>query len=144
MADELFEQIKNKLKDEADPRDTSEEFNNISSDNTQDAFSEQQEKSSVKSDKKKKVKKVSDIDFILDIPLKISVELGRTKLLINDLLKLNQGSVIELNKLPGEPLEVFVNNKLVAKGEAVVVNEKLGVRLIDIITPNGRVKKLGE
>lgn len=84
-----------------------------------------------------------DIEFILDIPLNVSAELGRTKLLINDLLQLGQGSVIELDKLAGEPLEILVNGKLVARGEAVVINEKYGVRLTDIISPMERVKQLG-
>src|SRR5690349_124441 len=69
-----------------------------------------------------------NLDLILDIPLKVTVELGRTKMIVNDLLALGQGSVIELNKLAGEPMEVLVNEKLVARGEAVVVNEKFGVR----------------
>ncbi len=83
------------------------------------------------------------LDLILDIPLKVTVELGRSKLLINDLLQLGQGSVIELNKLVGEPLEVLVNNKLIARGEVVVVNEKFGVRLTDIVSPLDRVNSLG-
>jgi flagellar motor switch protein FliN/FliY len=82
------------------------------------------------------------LDFILDIPLKVSVELGRTRMLVNDLLQLGQGSVIELSKLAGEPLEVLVNQKLVARGEVVVVNEKFGVRLTDIISPLERVEQL--
>ncbi len=84
-----------------------------------------------------------DLDFILDIPLQISVELGRTKMLIGDLLRLGHGSVIELDKLAGEPLEVLVNQRLIARGETVVVNEKFGVRLTDIVSPVDRVKKLG-
>ena len=83
------------------------------------------------------------LDLILDIPLTVTVELGRSKMLINDLLQLGQGSVIELTKLVGEPLEVLVNQKLVARGEVVVVNEKFGVRLTDIITPMERVQSLG-
>ncbi len=83
-----------------------------------------------------------ELDFILDIPLDVSAELGRTRLLINELLQLGQGSVVELNKLAGEPLEVFVNGKLVARGEAVVINEKFGVRLTDIISPIERIKQL--
>jgi len=83
-----------------------------------------------------------NLDFILDIPLQVSVELGRTKLLVKDILQLNQGAVVELTKLAGEPLDIFVNSKLVARGEAVVVNEKFGVRLIDIIAPNERVEKI--
>lgn len=73
------------------------------------------------------------IEFILDIPLDVTVELGRTKILINDLLQLGHGSVVELNKLAGEPLEVLVNRKLVARGEVVVVNKKFGVRLTEIV-----------
>ncbi len=83
------------------------------------------------------------LDLILDIPLTVTVELGRSKMLINDLLQLGQGSVIELTKLVGEPLEVLVNQKLVARGEVVVVNEKFGVRLTDIISPMERVQSLG-
>ncbi len=86
----------------------------------------------------------SQLDFILDIPLELSVELGRTKMLVNNLLQLGQGSIVELNKLAGEPLEVYINRKLIARGEVVVVNEKFGVRLTDIITPMDRVKRLAE
>lgn len=82
------------------------------------------------------------LDLILDIPLTVTVELGRSKMLINDLLQLGQGSVIELTKLVGEPLEVLINQKLVARGEVVVVNEKFGVRLTDIISPMERVQSL--
>ncbi|MCB9481286.1 MAG: flagellar motor switch protein FliN [Desulfobacteraceae bacterium] len=85
-----------------------------------------------------------DLDFILDIPLELSVELGRSKMLVNDLLQLGQGSIVELNKLAGEPLEIYINHKLVARGEVVVVNEKFGVRLTDIISPMERVRTLGE
>ena len=83
-----------------------------------------------------------NLDFILDIPLTISVELGRTKMVINDMLQLGQGSVIELAKLAGEPLDIYVNGKLMARGEVVLVNDKFGVRLTDIISPVERVKKL--
>jgi flagellar motor switch protein FliN/FliY len=82
------------------------------------------------------------MDFILDIPLEISVELGRTKILINELLKLGQGSVIELSKLAGETLEILANQKLIARGEVVVVNEKYGVRLTEIISPSERIERL--
>jgi flagellar motor switch protein FliN/FliY len=84
-----------------------------------------------------------DLDFLLDIPLEVSVELGHTTMLINDLLQLGQGSVIELSKLAGEPLEILVNSRLIARGEAVVINEKFGVRITDIISPLERVKQLG-
>ena len=83
-----------------------------------------------------------NLDLILDIPLTVTVELGRSKMLINDLLQLGQGSVIELTKLVGEPLEVLVNDKLVARGEVVVVNDKFGVRLTDIVSPMERVQSL--
>ena len=82
------------------------------------------------------------LDMVLDIPLEISAELGRARMLINDLLQLGQGSVIELNKLAGEPLEILVNQKLIARGEVVVVNEKFGIRLTDIISPMERIKQL--
>jgi len=83
-----------------------------------------------------------DMDFLLDIPLEVTVELGRTRMLIKDLLQLGQGSVIELDKLAGEPMEILVNNKLIARGEVVVVNEKFGIRLTDIISPTERIQKL--
>ena len=86
--------------------------------------------------------KPTSLDLILDIPLTVTVELGRSKMLINDLLQLGQGSVIELTKLAGEPLEVLVNQKLVARCEVVVVNEKFGVRLTDIVSPMERVQSL--
>lgn len=79
----------------------------------------------------------SKLKMILDVPLKVSVELGRTKMLINDLLQLGQGSVIELDKMAGEPMEILINDKLVALGEVVVVNEKFGVRLTDVISQFG-------
>ncbi len=83
-----------------------------------------------------------NLDLIMDIPLRVTVELGRTKMVVSDLLNLGQGSVIELSKLAGEPMEILVNDKLVARGEAVVVNEKFGVRLTDIISPTERVEQL--
>ena len=79
----------------------------------------------------------SKLKMILDVPLKVSVELGRTKMLINDLLQLGQGSVIELDKIAGEPMEILINDKLVAMGEVVVVNEKFGVRLTDVVSQFG-------
>jgi flagellar motor switch protein FliN len=84
-----------------------------------------------------------DLEFLLDIPLQVRVEVGRTKLLIQELLQLGKGSVIELSKLLGEPFEVMVNEKLVARGEVVVVNDRFGVRLTDIISPHERVQSLG-
>ncbi len=83
-----------------------------------------------------------DLEFILDIPLDITVELGRTSMRIKDLLQLGQGAVVELTKLAGEPMEIFVNGKLFARGEVVVVNEKFGVRLTDIVSPQERIQNL--
>jgi flagellar motor switch protein FliN/FliY len=83
-----------------------------------------------------------NMDFVLDIPLEVTVELGRTKMLINDLLKLGQGSVIELSKLAGESLEILANQKPIARGEVVVVNEKYGVRLTEVISPPERIERL--
>lgn len=82
------------------------------------------------------------LDMILDIPVTVSVEIGRTKISISNLLKLNQGSVVELDRLAGEPMDVTVNGTLVAHGEVVVVNEKFGIRLTDIISATERVRKL--
>ena len=83
-----------------------------------------------------------DIDLILDIPVQLTVELGRTKIPIRHILQLAQGSVIELDGLAGEPMDVLVNGCLIAQGEVVVVNEKFGIRLTDIITPTERIRKL--
>jgi flagellar motor switch protein FliN/FliY len=83
-----------------------------------------------------------DIDFILDIPVQLTVELGRTKIAIKDLLQLVQGSVVELNGMAGAPMDVLINGTIVAQGEVVVVNEKFGIRVTDIITPTERILKL--
>ncbi len=84
----------------------------------------------------------NDIDFILDIPVQLTVELGRTKIAIKNLLQLAQGSVVELDGLAGEPMDVLVNGCLIAQGEVVVVNDKFGIRLTDIITPAERIRKI--
>lgn len=84
----------------------------------------------------------SRMKMVLDVPLKVTVELGRTKLLVNDLLQLGQGSVIELDKMAGEPMEIYINDKLVAMGEVVVVNEKFGVRLTDVMSGVGYEESL--
>ena len=83
-----------------------------------------------------------NMEFLLDIPLEVTVELGRTKMLINDMLKLGQGSVIELTKIAGESLEILANQKPIARGEVVVVNEKYGVRLTEVISPMERIEGL--
>ena len=86
----------------------------------------------------------NDIDFILDIPVQLTVELGRTKIAIKNLLQLAQGSVVELDGLAGEPMDVLVNGCLIAQGEVVVVNDKFGIRLTDIITPAERIRKINK
>lgn len=84
-----------------------------------------------------------NIEFLLDIPLQVTVQIGSTRMMIRELLQLGQGSVIELDKLAGEPMEVLVNSKLVARGEVVVVNEKFGIRLTDVVSANQRLQQLG-
>ncbi len=83
-----------------------------------------------------------DLDFLLDIPLEVTVELGRSRMAIRDLLQLGQGSILELDKMAGEPLEILVNGRLVARGEVVVVNERFGIRLTEVISPQERIKQL--
>jgi flagellar motor switch protein FliN/FliY len=82
------------------------------------------------------------IDFLLDVPLQVSVEVGRARMLIKDFLQMKEGGVIELDKLADEPLDLYVNSRLIARGEAVVVNEKFGLRLIDVVSPSERIEKL--
>ena len=88
--------------------------------------------------------KVQNLDFILDIPVQLTVELGRTKIAIKNLLQLAQGSVVELDGLAGEPMDVLVNGCLIAQGEVVVVNDKFGIRLTEIVTPAERKRKLNK
>lgn len=83
-----------------------------------------------------------ELDVILDIPVTVSMEVGNTEITIRNLLQLNQGSVIELDRMAGEPLDVLVNGTLIAHGEVVVVNEKFGIRLTDVVSPSERIKKL--
>jgi len=85
---------------------------------------------------------IANMDMILDIPLTVSVEIGRTRMMVKDLLQLGQGAVVELEKLAGEPMEILVNGRLIARGEAVVVNEKFGVKLTDIVSPAERISRL--
>jgi len=87
-------------------------------------------------------KELRELGFLLDVPLEVSVELGRSRVLIKDLLQMREGSVIELDKLAGEPLEVYVNSHLIARGEAVVVDDKVGLRLTDVVSPSERLEKL--
>jgi flagellar motor switch protein FliN/FliY len=83
-----------------------------------------------------------NLDLILDLPVTVSIELGRTRLQVEDILRLGQGSVVELKKLAGEPLEILVQGRPIGKGEVVVVNEKYGIRLTDIISPVERIQRL--
>ncbi|MFN4895825.1 MAG: flagellar motor switch protein FliN [Pseudomonadota bacterium] len=83
-----------------------------------------------------------NLEFILDVALQVTVEVGRTRMTIQDLLRLGQGSVVELEKLAGEPLDIYINGKQVARGEAVIVNDKFGVRLTDIVSPEDRIEGL--
>jgi len=124
----------------------SDEENNDAEDPWADALNEQAE-----SEGKANFDELTDesmpgsdvnLDVVLDIPVNLSMEIGRTKISIRNLLQLNQGSVVELERLAGEPMDVLVNGTLIARGEVVVVNEKFGIRLTDIISPAERVKKL--
>ena len=90
-----------------------------------------------------KASMLGELDMILDIPVQIAVELGRTKITIKNLLQLAHGSVVELDAMAGEPMDVLVNGTLIAQGEVVVVNDKFGIRLTDIITPSERMRKIG-
>jgi len=87
-------------------------------------------------------RELRELGFLLDVPLQVSVELGRSRVLIKDLLQMREGSVVELDKLAGEPLEVYVNSHLIARGEAVVVDDKVGLRLTDVVSPSERLEKL--
>ncbi len=101
---------------------------------SQDKQAQAQDQNQVKDD--------MSLDVVLDIPVTLSIEIGRARVPIRNLLQLNQGSVVELDRLAGEPLDVFVNGTLIAHGEVVVVNEKFGIRLTDVISPTERIKKL--
>ena len=101
-----------------------------------------QAETNTRSDIKRPEPAAPGMEFLLDIPLEITVELGRTQMVINDLLRLGQGSVIELSKLAGETLEIRANQRLIAKGEVVVVNDKYGVRLTEVVSHAERVEKL--
>ena len=129
------------------PEENQEQLNTEGTDDqptTEASASPSSDKASGQSDSRAKTDNESSInlDFILDIPLEVTVELGRCKMLVNELLRLGQGSVIELSKLAGENLEILANQKLIARGEVVVVNDKYGVRLTEVISPMERVERL--
>jgi flagellar motor switch protein FliN/FliY len=87
--------------------------------------------------------KSKELGFLLDVPLQVSVEIGRSRILIKDLLQMQEGSIIELDKLAGEPLDLYVNSRLIARGEAVLVKDKYGLRLTDVVSPSERIENLG-
>jgi len=130
---ETAENLNDILNDATEPSNTNESASSLGTQESPKEF---------KPKPKPAGQQVQSLDFILDIPLKVTVELGRTRMLIRDILQLSQGSVIELSKFAGEPLEVLVNDKLVARGEVVVVNDKFGIRLTDIISPVERIEQL--
>ena len=86
---------------------------------------------------------VRDLEFLYDVPLQVSVEVGRARILLKDLLQMGEGSVVELDKMAGEPLDLYVNSRLIARGEAVRVGDKFGIRLTDVISASDRIEKLG-
>jgi len=88
-------------------------------------------------------REVRELGFLLDIPLEVSIEIGRTRILIKDLLQLQEGTIIELDKLAGEPLDLYVNSRLIARGEAVMVKDRYGLRLTDVVSPAERLENLG-
>lgn len=135
----------------SDPKQPSGEETGAVDDLWADAFNEQQttEQSATTTEGAFKslesqdtLSNVQDIDLILDIPVKLTVELGRTKMTIKELLRLSQGSVVALDGLAGEPLDILINGYLIAQGEVVVVADKFGVRITDIITPSERMRRL--
>ena len=120
------EEIKDLLDDEEmDIATTSDNQDNVPPASTQDSTPER------------------GLEFLYDVPLQISVEVGRSKILLKDLLKMGEGYVIELDKLAGDPLDLYVNSRLIAKGEAVMVGDKFGIRLTDVVSPVDRVEQLG-
>ena len=135
----------------SDPKQPSGEGKESVDDLWADAFNEQQSAGSAKASTEgvfaalgaqEGAGGLQDIDMILDIPVKLTVELGRTKMTIKELLRLSQGSVVSLDGLAGEPLDILINGYLIAQGEVVVVADKYGVRITDIITPSERMRRL--
>jgi len=104
---------------------------------------EENNKADASSEKGSEQNEQYDMDLILDLPLDVSVELGKVKIPVNELLQLGRGSTLELTKPVADPLDIYINNKLIAKGEVVILNDKFGIRVIDIINPVERVKSLG-
>lgn len=104
---------------------------------------EQSSESNGQSRRERPAKARRNLDFLYDIPLQISVEVGRSRILLKDLLKMGEGYVIELDKLAGEPLDLYVNSRLIARGEAVMVGDKFGIRLTDVVSTADRIENLG-
>jgi len=142
----MSEETTDENTDSAEGHETSQQGENSSADSTGQAQGQETYDKAhfqgLQADQNSKSIGESGMDMILDIPVTIAVEIGRSKINIRNLLKLNQGSVVELDRLAGEPMDLIVNGTLVAHGEVVVVNEKFGVRLTDVISPAERVKKL--
>ncbi len=142
----MSEETTDENTDSAEEHETSQQGENSSADSTGQAQGQETYDKAhfqgLQADQNSKSIGESGMDMILDIPVTIAVEIGRSKINIRNLLKLNQGSVVELDRLAGEPMDLIVNGTLVAHGEVVVVNEKFGVRLTDVISPAERVKKL--
>jgi flagellar motor switch protein FliN/FliY len=104
---------------------------------------EQSSENNGQSRRERPAKARRNLDFLYDIPLQISVEVGRSRILLQDLLKMGEGYVIELDKLAGEPLDLYVNSRLIARGEAVMVGDKFGIRLTDVVSTADRIENLG-
>jgi flagellar motor switch protein FliN/FliY len=134
------------MNEESENQDLSEEIDELSVESDDAIPSEQDKVKTATMDELNSTAGAStgapDLDVIMDIPVNISMEVGNTEISIRNLLQLNQGSVIELDRLAGEPLDVLVNGTLIAHGEVVVVNDKFGIRMTDVISPSERIKKL--
>jgi flagellar motor switch protein FliN/FliY len=108
-----------------------------------DPFEQRQTEAAAKPQTAAQDREKLDLGLLYDVSLQVTVELGRTRMTVESLLRLTQGSVVELNRVAGEPLDIYVNNKLMARGEAVVIKEKFGVRIIDVLSPDKRIEGLG-
>ncbi len=123
-------------------KDHSDSYNLIKDTQSLEGEPKKEKSKTNKADEGPSPRETSNIDFLLDIPLEITIELDRTTMLINEMLKLGQGSIIELSKFAGETLDVLANQRLIAKGEVVVINDKYGIRLTEIISPMERLVRL--
>lgn len=115
--------------------------NTLQPEETAELLQETSERKPLPAEKKEALPR--DLDFLFDVPLQISVEVGRARILLKDLLQMGEGYVVELDKLAGEPLDLYVNSRLIARGEAVRVGEKFGIKLTEVVSPSDRIEKLG-